>query len=214
MTASEGTTRATSGRHLASACDTPVAFHYAATRRLAAWWAETRADAELPLKNALEPLAIPDLLPFLWINEHDAANGCFVYRLVGEEIRGRYATPLKDRNLADIFPVATARRIQATMERVAFAPCAYHHLGAIYESCDRVGFGERLLLPLGPGAGPGTHVLGISIYDVGTCAPAKQPRADGGDRGGDIRRFYPLSAIENLAFPDGRQAPPRDPMAE
>ncbi len=214
MTTSGKTTEPTSTGDWTASFDVPVAFHYAATQRLAAWWSETRGAADMPRKDALEPLAIPDLLPFLWINEHDAANGCFVYRLVGEEIRARYETPLKDRRLAEIFDPTTATRIQETMSRVVTAPCAYHHLGAIYEARDRVGFGERLLLPLGSGAGPGTHVLGISIYEVGSCAPAKQPKADGEDRGGDVRRFYALSAIDELAFPNGRQPPPRDPMAE
>jgi len=214
MSARKDTTIRVSGTDPTSPFDSPVAFHYSQTRRLAAWWWESRGNLSLPRKNALEPLAIPDLLPFVWITEHDPEADRFVYRLVGEEIRARYDTPLKNQGVRDIFAPEDAAHIRRVMHRVVQTPCAYHHMGAIYETHDRVGFGERLLLPLGDRDGRASHLLGISLYDVGTCAPAKQPNAGRRERDHGNRRFYPISAIESLAFPGGSYTPPCDPMAD
>lgn len=136
----------------------------APVQSVAAWWQAARQGNPMPAKDALDPVAFPRALRNIWLAEHDLANGTFVYRLVGDDIRQLHGKTMKGLTVQEAYPEEIAGRIQGVFERVAKGPCVYHRIGKIYASRGRAGFGERLMLPLGETRGPATHVLGVSIY--------------------------------------------------
>ena len=135
-------------------------------RRLYEYWLAIRpAPGILPGRQHLDPVAIPDLLPWLWMVDVERRPLRFRYRLVGTEQVQAMARDLTGRYLHEAHPsflgsasypayVAAAERGEIGYRR---GPPTFHI------SKDYIGI-ERLLLPLARDGSTVDILLAITVY--------------------------------------------------
>lgn len=139
--------------------------------RLFAYWERKAGDAAMPVPGAIDPIEIPDLLPQLYLLDvergaDDAAVPDFRFRLAGTGVRELFDREITGRRIADVLPepdlLENAQRSYGTILRDG-APWL---TDILYE----LEWGEpfryrRLSLPLGPGDGRVTRILGAFDLD-------------------------------------------------
>ncbi|WP_159460196.1 PAS domain-containing protein [Tistlia consotensis] len=136
-------------------------------RRLGGYWQRLRAGRAMPRRDELEPWAIPDLLPHLWIWRVQAEPPTFFLRLAGGRINRLLGDWRRGSELGEVVPAHAQAPLRARYGRVAFGPAVlrargYALLGREYGVRVRA---ERLLLPLGGGADAAEDILGITWYE-------------------------------------------------
>lgn len=135
-------------------------------RRLGAYWQQLRGERAMPVRGDLEPWAIPDLLPNLWLWRVEPAARTFYLRLCGDRINRLLGYWRRDSELGEAAPAHVASLLRGRYERVAFEPAVmrargYALLGRAHAVRVRA---ERLVLPLGSGP-VAEDILGITWYE-------------------------------------------------
>ena len=141
----------------------PAAWH-PKLERLYAYWQSIHPPQGLPGRQHIEPTAIPDLLPDLYMVDVLGPPWRFKYRLVGTEYASRMGHDLTGRFLDEAHPgfVQLAPHYVATVERKQ----PDYRNGPVLFTAAQKDFRriERLMLPL---ARDGAHVdmiLGVIVY--------------------------------------------------
>lgn len=147
--------------------DYAAAISSPALRAIAAHWDEARMGRAMPAWEALRPSAIAGQLNMLWVFRYDADSGAFTGRLAGDRIargfkRNFRGVPLKDLHPAEFYP-----RIYDGMLKLAQNPALVRCKGALFRQRDRVGMGERIVLPLSTDGVCCDGLLGASEYSFG-----------------------------------------------
>ncbi len=68
--------------------------------RMLTYWQSLRTADGFPGRNAIDPLAIPDLLPYILLLDVEKED--FRFRLVGETVNRRYGGQIKGRSLTEL----------------------------------------------------------------------------------------------------------------
>ena len=149
---------------------------------LFAYWLARRRDRPMPEFGDIDPIDIPNLLPFLWIHDHDPATDRFRCRLMGEAARSAYDAKVTGRDVEDIISSAAYPVVAERYRAVLSIPAVGHGIGRIYgHTIGRVGDGERLYLPLGDDQGRSRMILGATVYKL-TSGLHDQPAGEAGTR--------------------------------
>jgi hypothetical protein len=109
-------------------------------------WREICEESRLPSWNDIRPSAIKKCLPIVWC--YDAVGDDFIGRLAGHEIARLSDKPFKGARLSEIRPNDKYPRSLIRARRVIQEPALYRGLGLVYKTSDRVGVGERIVMPL------------------------------------------------------------------
>lgn len=127
-------------------------------------WRESRGAAPIPLRTALDPTAIPKLLPAIWLTQYDRAVDDFRYRLAGEDISEAWGRSIRGMYLRDLTGEADHPEMLRRWKRVIGVPLV--HYGKKSEQLSRIRgkSAERLLLPYADEDGVPTFILGFSLY--------------------------------------------------
>lgn len=80
------------------------------------------AEAGYPTRKAIDPLAIAQCLPVIWITDYDRTTRRFLYRLAGEMVQTFYGFSLAGRYLDEVVPVSDYARVNAYFERCVLEP--------------------------------------------------------------------------------------------
>ncbi len=159
-------------------------------REVAAHWNSARAGRRMPGWSHIDPLAIARQLPIVWAWKYDRPADRFTGRLAGEEINEAFGRSLRGADMAEFFRDAGFEAIFARHRRVVCEPCIAHGRGQVFSHARRVGFGERIILPLAEDGEAGDGILGATVYSI-------SPPAGAGDRGGgEIVTFHPLGPVD------------------
>ncbi len=154
-------------------------------REVAEHWARARGQRRMPRWADIDPGEVVRQLPIIWAWKYDRASDRFTGRLAGEEINWALGKPLRGTDLVEFFGAAQAPPILARYKRVVDEPCFVHWRGQVFRHAERLGFGERIILPMAEDGVAGDGVLGATIYN---SAPAGGAVAAPGEE----VEFHPL----------------------
>lgn len=156
-------------------------------RRLVAYWLDRRRGRTMPARRDIDPVDIPWVLPFIWLNDvvppATAADGLrFRCRLAGEAINAVHRRSVRGLMLEDYVPADDLPVVTEQYSAVAQTPLVLHSTGRVYHRTRQYLVGERIVLPLSAdGGGTVAVLLGATIYttaEIGTVQPDAEPSDD------------------------------------
>ncbi|MGF1593780.1 MAG: PAS domain-containing protein [Kiloniellaceae bacterium] len=127
---------------------------------------EARGDKRMPARRDIDALKLAPVLPIIWISEYEPAAGTFRYRLAGEAVNEVWGMSVAGRLLSDFvmperFETTNESFLKAMREEVAL-----HASGPVYRCNDRIGLGERLVLPLSSDGSIADGLIGATHRDA------------------------------------------------
>lgn len=126
------------------------------------FWFAFREQGRFPSFDDVDPAAIKEALPYLWVLRYDRASGRFTYRIAGEEINRFYRRNLSGKPVDGLMAPELAEAFQGRARRVIENACVLHLVGKVYRSAGYEAVGERIYLPLSPARNDDGGVLGIT----------------------------------------------------
>ncbi len=125
------------------------------------FWMTFWTKGQLPTFDDVDPAAIKEALPYLWVLKYDQAADNFHYRIVGEEVNRFYRRNMSglpvDEMASDLAEVFKGRSRRVVQNRQAL-----HLVGKVYRLAGYDAFGERIYLPLAPSRSDDGGVLGTT----------------------------------------------------
>ncbi|WP_198154873.1 PAS domain-containing protein [Oceanibaculum pacificum] len=126
-------------------------------------WLDIRKGQRLPSRADLDPLAIWDALPYVWMCDYLRDSHRFRFRLAGEELNFFHHGNLVGRYLDDLIPIKFRKEINNNYLKIVKTPCFLYAEGAIHSLTRQAVRGERLVLPLRETGTEASLILGITI---------------------------------------------------
>ena len=168
--------------------------------RLAAllWhWHKARGDRQMPGWRDLDPAEMVPALPLIWVWGYDRKTNRFTGRLAGEEVRSIVGRPIVNVPMEEYFERWNYAEIFARHKRVVDEPAIAVEKGQVFRCNDRVGFGERVILPLARDGLQADMTIAATTYRLGPEAGETASGISAGQRfiyrlGGTETQFFPL----------------------
>lgn len=145
-------------------------------RALYRHWLVARGDKPMPARKAIDPMAIPEALPNLFLYTYDSKGGAalapelpagrFYCRLAGEQINLMVGTVCSKRFLDQIFQPSVFRVVHGRYHTIVTRPTILHMHGVVKMANDLKVPGERLVLPLGDDGVTGDALVGAAVYHL------------------------------------------------
>lgn len=129
-------------------------------------WLDRRSGRVAPARPDIDPTAIADILPGIWVCDFLPAERRFRMRLAGEDVNQIYGYSIRNHYFEDIITPSMLPEVLRRYRRVVEEPAILLCSGQIYLASGRWVVGERLVLPLLGEGGALMHVIGASIFDV------------------------------------------------
>ena len=142
-----------------------------ALKQVAAHWQEARGDRAMPAWPDIKPARIAAHLSNVWSFRYDAATDDFYGRLVGERIARHIGRDFRGLRLGEAYPPEAIDWARRVFTRVVREPALYGHLGVMFQQLDRLGSGERIILPLSSDGQTADGLLGATIFEGLRNAP-------------------------------------------
>ena len=139
-------------------------------RALYDYWAARRGDRPYPSRADVDPLHIPRLLPYLTLVDVRPGEPRFVYRLVGTEAVRLLRSDLTGQPVGTGVKENERPEVLARYARVADGGDCVYHRRLMQEKQNDYTEIDRLMLPLGPGPGAVTQILGLITPRDGALA--------------------------------------------
>jgi hypothetical protein len=158
-------------------------------RAVATHWNDARGARRMPGWSDIDPAAIARQLPIVWAWIYDRAADRFTGRLAGEEINAAFGKSLRGADMAEFFRDFEYETILQRYRRIVNEPCFFHGEGQVFLHARRVGFGERVILPLAADGETADGLFGATLY---AYSPSGLP-ADPVIRKGQTVTFVPLA---------------------
>jgi hypothetical protein len=146
-----------------------------ALHAVAAHWNAARGNRMMPSWQQLQPSRIAAQLPIVWVYKYDRQTGEFTGRLAGDRIARHYGKNFRGIRLEELHAPEMLPGMVAIMNRVVEGPALYSSSGRLFRQGDRIGTGQRIVLPL---AGDGVHgdgLIGASDYEYAIANPDYAP---------------------------------------
>ena len=138
------------------------------------WLSIHPARGVLPGRQHFDPVAVPKLLPWLWLIDVARQPLRFKYRLMGTEqavALGRDATGQWLDDAHPRFDASSAhRQLTAAAER---GEIGFHKGGARNRNKHHLMWAERLVLPMARNGGDVDMLLGITVYMPAALTPER-----------------------------------------
>jgi len=128
-------------------------------------WSDARRGHAVPRRKDFDPLAVPDLLKFVWIYRMDPAIGDYVCDLAGEEVHDAWGGSIKGKHLRAIIGDTNHRIVRERWDRIRDVPMVLYGAAADDPAASSSRFVERLVMPLSDAAGHVTSIIGVSLYN-------------------------------------------------
>jgi hypothetical protein len=151
-----------------------------AIRAVAAHWNAARASRLMPSWSDIRPSAIPRHLPIVWSYRYDPASDEFVGRLAGEQIVRFFSHGIRGMPLAAIHSKENFPWVFGLFKKVTTSPALYRSEGCIFKHINRVGMGERIMLPLASDGEKADGIFGATEYRLTSdmCETTHTPLAN------------------------------------
>ena len=142
--------------------DQPPAGCHRKIQRLFDYWQHGRGDREIPTRADIDPLKIPDLLPFVFLIDVPADGSPLVYRLVGTAVVSLFGQEMTGQPVgAGALPRYRAGVLQR-YRRIIAARRPFFHYAQLRELNNDFTHVKRLILPLSDG-GRVNMLLGMTV---------------------------------------------------
>lgn len=142
--------------------DRPPAGCHPKIQRLFDYWQDTRGDREIPRRADIDPLKIPDLLPYIFLIDVPADRNPLVYRLVGTAVVSLFGQEMTGQP----FGAGTLPRYRAEVlqryRRIIAARRPFFQYAQLRDLTNDFTHVERLILPLSDG-GRVNMLLGMTV---------------------------------------------------
>lgn len=126
-------------------------------------WISLWADGGLPRRDRLDPTRIGSALAHVYIMDYEAEARALRYRLIGEQVRSRYAKPIKGKLLSEIVEPSAYPAVSSYFLACPELPAITMLTGRLYQEREMPAFGQRLLVPLLDAQGRGQALLGLTL---------------------------------------------------
>ncbi|UUX49128.1 PAS domain-containing protein [Nisaea acidiphila] len=132
---------------------------------LEAWKAARRGNT-VPQKRDFDPLLVPQLLPYIWIYQHDPETDLYRCRLAGEKIHDAWGGSIMGKSSLEILGGPDNDVVTEIWRAVLGTPLVH------YGSDERLSGtmlyrAERMVAPLADAGDTPAFILGISLYALG-----------------------------------------------
>ncbi len=127
-------------------------------------WLAAHGDCRMPALRDIDPLVMPQALPYVWLCDYEPGSKRFTYRLAGEMINDFYGFSLKGRELGEVVATCRLHVIRERYCRVAGTPAIVYNYGKVYANQGRSYQGERLMVPLGDDGWHASGILGVTFW--------------------------------------------------
>lgn len=138
-------------------------------------WAAQRGDALLAPRSKIDPLAMRECLPHLWIYRWDDGQGDFVCNLAGEAVNEAWGFGLAGRSLQQVMGAANAAVVGERYRQVLRLPALQYSWRPIAPGNAVEKVCHRLILPVADADGTAAAVLGMTVYDYDRFVDADKP---------------------------------------
>ncbi|MDB5360827.1 MAG: hypothetical protein JWO51_2124 [Rhodospirillales bacterium] len=133
-------------------------------RTVAAHWSAAKGDRRMPAWGNIDPVMLGSQLPIVWSWRYDAASDRFVGRLAGEEINQVLGRSLRGAPMEAVFIGSQYERLFEKYKRIVSGPSVMRQRGCVFRLAGRLGFGEKILLPLSADGVRVDGVFGAAAY--------------------------------------------------
>lgn len=140
------------------------AIHSPALKNIVAHRHGARESRMMPAWADIKPAAIARQLGIVWVYKYDRAKDEFTGRLSGHDITQTLGKNIRGLSLAEVQPPEFLVWIRGICRRVVLEPALYQYEGRVYRHLDRIGLGERIMLPLADDGVTGDGILGATEY--------------------------------------------------
>lgn len=127
---------------------------------------EARGDRRMPSRQDLDALKLGPVLPIIWISSYEPAAGTFRYRLAGEEVNEVWGRSVAGCLLSDFVLPERFKTTNASFLKVIHDQVALYASGPVYRCNDRIGLGERLVLPLSGDGKTADGLIGATHREI------------------------------------------------
>jgi hypothetical protein len=156
-------------------------------RDIVGHWNEVRAGRRMPAWQNIDPVAIAVHLPIVWSWRYHRDTEQFVGRLIGQTVADLFGKSIRGVKMEDYFQGKVYDAVYSRCHRVVTEPCFSRDHGNIFHYRDRLGTGERIMMPL---ADDGIHadgVFGATAFDLSAYSGIDQI-----SYAAEILEYYPL----------------------
>lgn len=133
-------------------------------RTIAEHWNAVRGDRLMPGWNDIVPSRISAQLKFVWVYRYDRVTRQFTGRLAGNVIETVFGKSFRGMPMTALYPPHDYERLHARAERVVREPALFRGDGRVFVHFERIGNGERIILPLADDGANGDGILGATVY--------------------------------------------------
>jgi len=141
-------------------------------KNVAQHWNAVRGERLAPSWHDIQPSKIAGQLKLLWVYKYDPVTEQFTGRLAGNAIEAVFGKSFRGTPMRDLYPAEDYDRLYARAKRLLSEPALFHSEGKVFHHFERIGRGERIMLPLAEDGRHGDGILGVTIYELATGAPA------------------------------------------
>ncbi len=145
-------------------------------RKVAQHWNTARGGRPMPGWNDIRPSQIAGELANIWVYKYDRQSGLFTGRLAGHFIEQVFGKSFRGTPMTEIYPPAEYPRLYERSRRVVCEPAFFRGEGMVFSHVERIGQGERIMLPLAEDGEHADGILGATIYEAfaGQMAQAEE----------------------------------------
>jgi hypothetical protein len=137
-------------------------------------WAERRAGLMTP-RTAIDPAAIRDCLPHVWLYKYLPEDNDFICTLAGEAVNEAWGRSLIGKRASVFMPPAMQARVPKLYRRMLETPAIQVSRRRITPADGMAQSAERLILPLAHDDGSPYGVFGLTLYYLGTQTSFEDP---------------------------------------
>lgn len=142
-------------------------------------WDQVRSGRAMPSWNDIRPSRIAAQLPLIWVYRYDRDTDVFTGRLAGDLIEQVFGKSFRGTPMKDIYPAKDYPWLFARAKRVVCDPALFLGSGTVFRHVERIGQGERIMLPLASDGTTCDGILGATVYQMRTGTPAEDaPEAE------------------------------------
>jgi hypothetical protein len=142
-------------------------------QNVARHWNKVRGARAMPGWRDIQPSQIAAQLPLIWVYRYDRNTDLFTGRLAGDQIEQIFGKSFRGTPMKDIYPAGEYPWLFARAKRVVCEPSLFLGSGMVFRHVERIGKGERIMLPLADDGADGDGVLGATVYEPRRSAPAE-----------------------------------------